>query len=106
MPSPEGTDPVEGAELFQSEEAVSADPVEMETYFVFTWAPKKAPNRDRGKPSGRRAEGQKQGQRKKTKPKHMRDAKPKTHHAKPEKKKEIDPDNPFAAALMGLKVKE
>jgi len=36
----------------------------------------------------------------------MRDAKPKTHHAKPEKKKEIDPDNPFAAALMGLKVKE
>ena len=106
VPSPEGTDPVEGAELFQSEEAVSTDPVEMETYFVFTWAPKKAPNRDRGKPSGRRAEGQKQGQRKKTKPKNMRDAKPKTHHAKPEKKKEIDPDNPFAAALMGLKVKE
>mgnify|MGYP001368626056 CR=1 FL=1 len=84
----------------------SAETAEMETYFVFTWVPRKVVGRSRGKPALRKAEGKNQGHHKKNKPKHQRDNKTKNKHLKPDKKQNIDPDNPFAAALMGLKVKE
>ncbi len=77
--------------------------IEMESFYTFTWArtPRReaAPSGDRprgkGKPNPRGQKGQRDG----AKPDKSQNfsARP----AKPEKK--IDPDNPFAAALMGLK---
>ncbi|MGB5864147.1 MAG: helicase-related protein [Sulfitobacter sp.] len=75
---------------------------EMEVYYTFTWAraPRRQPATDarpkgKGKPNPRGKKGQ-------------RDAdngnKGQNFSARsPKKEKQIDPDNPFAAALMGLK---
>ncbi len=87
----------------QKEEA-SVDPAapaepEVEVYYTFTWGGRRPAGQDRrpnaaGKPKGK-------GPRKS---KDARDGKAKTFRAAPPKKeKKIDPDNPFAAALMGLK---
>lgn len=70
---------------------------EMETFFTFTWGGNAAkrqqrpPQKDRprGKPKGK---GPKGGGNK-----------PQSFQAKPKKEKQIDPDNPFAAALAGFK---
>jgi ATP-dependent RNA helicase SUPV3L1/SUV3 len=94
-------------------DATLAEP-EIEVFYTFTWRGNR-PNRQAhregskqrrdggGKPQGDRPRG-------KGKPKGKgkpRDAGPKTFAAKPPKKeKQIDPDNPFAAALMGLKGKD
>ncbi|UYV37774.1 helicase-related protein [Rhodobacteraceae bacterium D3-12] len=83
---------------------------EAEVFYTFTWGGQRGPRRNaggaadgkprgqgkpRGKPQGkgkpRREQGKPQGARR--------------FEAKPEKKDKIDPDNPFAAALMGLKDK-
>ncbi|MFV2053092.1 helicase-related protein [Aliiroseovarius sp. YM-037] len=70
---------------------------EMEVFYTFTWS-RPRPNRaappkgkPRGKPKGKRPPKQQQGA--------------KTYQSAPQKKDKIDPDNPFAAALMGLKDK-
>ena len=49
----------------------------------------KGKGKRKGKPSGKRH--------------HDKDAGPKTFQSKPSRKDRIDPDNPFAAALMGLR---
>ena len=86
---------------------------ETEVFYVFTWRGNRAdrqPRRDGGK--GRREGGKAQGDRPrgKGKPKgkgQPRDAGAKSFQSRPPKKvKQIDPDNPFAAALMGLKNKD
>ena len=84
---------------------------EIEVFYTFTWAPRN--------PRGARPQQGKQGKPqgkprgKPGKPKGKGGPKDKPHEdraksfaAKPEKKDRIDPDNPFAAALMGLKTKE
>ncbi len=86
---------------------------EMETFFTFTWARQQRQNNRQG--GNRRNEGGNNDRRKqgaKGKPggkpgrKGGNDHKPKAWASKPAKKeKPIDPDNPFAAALMGLKDK-
>ncbi|MEX0338595.1 MAG: disulfide oxidoreductase, partial [Arenibacterium sp.] len=84
---------------------------EIEVFYTFTWG--RNPNRNR--PQGARKPGQKPGG--KGKPRHdgKRDRKgkqggqerAKNYSARPPRKeKQIDPDNPFAAALMGLKDKK
>ncbi|QGX98979.1 disulfide oxidoreductase [Roseovarius faecimaris] len=81
---------------------------ETEVFYVFTWAGR-AGRGDR--PQGRKGPGKEargkpgKGKRppRKGKPDGERGAK--TYTAKPQKKDRIDPDNPFAAALMGLKDK-
>ncbi|MFU8778934.1 MAG: disulfide oxidoreductase, partial [Roseovarius sp.] len=56
------------------------------------------PQRQGGKPRGKPGKG---------KPREPREEQPKTYAAKPEKRNDrIDPDNPFAAALMGLRTKD
>jgi ATP-dependent RNA helicase SUPV3L1/SUV3 len=86
---------------------------ETEVFYTFTWRgnrPDRQPRRDGGK--GRRDGNKSQGDRPrgKGKPKgkgQPRDAGAKSFQARPPKKeKQIDPDNPFAAALMGLKTKD
>lgn len=86
---------------------------EMEVFFTFTWARQQRQNNRQG--GNRRNEGggdrRKQGGGKgkpggKPGRKGGNDHKPKSWASKPAKKeKQIDPDNPFAAALMGLKDK-
>jgi len=67
----------------------------MEVFYIFTWAPKRQGGGDRRKPQAGKAQG-------KRPPREGA----KTYQARPPKKeKKIDPDNPFAAALMGLKDK-
>lgn len=90
------------------------DAPEMEVFYNFKWAP---PRRDR-KPNPRRegageADGSGRPPRKGGKPQRGpkgkgQGGKPeaaRSFSAKPEKKDRIDPDNPFAQALMGLKEK-
>ena len=102
---------------------------EIEVYYTFTWAPRRAPRPDRarGKPQGQRdAAGapQRDGKRPgkpsgkpsgkppgkhagKGRPQGPREERPKSFEARPPKPRDrIDPDNPFAAALMGFKPKE
>lgn len=80
----------------------AAQPAEMEVFYTFTWA-RVRPNKpkfqgaQKGKPKGKpRAKGGKP---------ERRENKPKNFSARPPKNDRIDPDNPFAAALMGLKGK-
>jgi ATP-dependent RNA helicase SUPV3L1/SUV3 len=83
----------------------SAEPVETEPFYTFTWAPKRLVSHPQGDKPQRKGP-----------PKGKRDAKPmqgnkptqgnktQSFAARPLKKeKAIDPDNPFAAALAGLK---
>ncbi|ARC89830.1 helicase-related protein [Rhodovulum sp. MB263] len=102
----------------------STAPAEVEVFYTFTWAPRRRPaGRPRGdRPQqqagdGARGRGGKPGGGGKGKhggkpggkggkggPRHDG---PKTFEARPPRKeKPIDPDNPFAAALMGLKTKK
>jgi len=90
---------------------------EMEAFFTFTWGGfGRARQGGGGKPRGERGQGKPggkpRGDRSGGKPKRgkgpnkgPRDMKPKSYQSGPKKEKAIDPDNPFAAALMGLKDK-
>jgi ATP-dependent RNA helicase SUPV3L1/SUV3 len=89
-------------EVIPGETPEMAEP-EIEVYYTFTWAPR-APRGNRPAQGGR---GKPQGKPKgkggpKSKP---REESTRNFSSKPEKKDKIDPDNPFAAALMGLKTK-
>ncbi|MBN2906800.1 MAG: disulfide oxidoreductase [Rhodobacteraceae bacterium] len=80
---------------------------EMEVFYTFTWAPRRKPA---GRPRGERPQakgGKPKGKgRQGGKPAGPRADKPREFEARPPRKeKQIDPDNPFAAALMGLKTK-
>ncbi|MCA0928673.1 helicase-related protein [Ruegeria profundi] len=91
-------------------EAPAADEPEVEVFYTFTWGRQRQANRGprrehrqgqgKGKPRGKPQDGR-------GKPQGKKGGKPqgaKTFSSRPLKKeKAIDPDNPFAAALMGLK---
>ncbi len=94
-------DAIEVAAEGTPESATDAAPVEMEVFYTFTWGgfarkPENPRANQKPKPRG--------------KPKPKRGPKPAPESKKfearpPRKEKAIDPDNPFAAALMGLKTK-
>jgi ATP-dependent RNA helicase SUPV3L1/SUV3 len=87
-----------------SADAADAAP-ETEVFYTFTWARKPAGGPRADKPRGKpRAKAGNAGKGRKPKGKGA-DTAPKTDKAGPPKKDRIDPDNPFAAALMGLKDK-
>jgi len=105
--------PADAVEVAPAEDATAAEAdtpePEIEVFYTFAWAPRrqgggqKGPRRnDGGKPRGKKPQGGKP--RGKT-GKPDRDRGPKTFSARPEKKDRIDPDNPFAQALAGLKDK-
>ncbi|MDF1802709.1 helicase-related protein [Thalassovita sp.] len=91
----------------------ATDAPEMEVFYTFTWGARRQAG---GKPRGDRPRG-KQGDRQNDRPRgpkkggKQRGDKPRNQGAKtfearpPRREKPIDPDNPFAAALMGLKDK-
>ena len=78
----------------------SAEGPETEVFYTFSWAARPRGN----KPQDSRKPKPKPKQAKKGKPR--REDGPKTFSAKPKKSDKIDPDNPFAAALMGLRNKD
>ncbi len=99
------------AEAAPVETADPATPVaeaEVEVFYTFTWAraprANTRPARASEKPSGEgRGKGKPKGKPRGAN-KGARDDKAKSFSARPAKpEKKIDPDNPFAAALMGLK---
>ncbi len=81
----------------EGEESREDDGPEQEVFYTFTWARKPRGERPLGKPRGK--------PKGKPRSKGPRDNTPKTYQSRPAKKDKIDPDNPFAAALMGLKDK-
>ena len=88
------------AKLAPSNEVEVDEAPEVEVYYTFTWAPKRRPA-EQGQRTGKR-EG---GARPKRKAKPKGPPPKRSFSAGPAKKDKIDPDNPFAAALMGLKDK-
>ena len=102
-------------------ERAEAQPEETEVFYTFTWGGnRRQDRRPKGRPQGKtdrpdaprgdRPQGRPQKPAK-GKPKGRRDGKPedkgpRSFEARPPRpEKKIDPDNPFAAALMGLKGK-
>ncbi len=77
-----------------------------EVFYTFTWGGlQRGSNQRRGKPQGKREGGKPKGKGKR--PRDGDRGKARNFEARPPKKeKKIDPDNPFAQALMGLKVKD
>ncbi|MEO0700586.1 MAG: helicase-related protein [Pseudomonadota bacterium] len=107
--------PTEGTEVERTEETpTEEEPVETtaveapaepetEVFYTFTWGGNR-PRReqrpgDQGKPKGK-PRGKPKGKRA------PQDKGAKSFSARPPKKDKIDPDNPFAAALMGLTKKD
>lgn len=105
----------------ETPDASEAGP-EMEVFYTFTWGRQargdrkprggQRGDRDGGKPQGKGRRGDRGDRGDKGRgPKGAKGKGPrpdkgaKTYQSRPEKKDRIDPDNPFAAALMGLKDK-
>ncbi|MEP1537386.1 MAG: helicase-related protein [Paracoccaceae bacterium] len=97
--------------------AEEAEAPEMEVFYTFAWGGGR-PNNNRGRPAqgdqpqrkgggkrpqGNKAQGNKGGGKQQNRGKGQRDGGKSFSARPPKKEKTIDPDNPFAAALMGLK---
>jgi len=113
---PAEAEPVEtaGAAPAPSAPQPAGEVAETEVYFTFTWAGRAARQapRDAQKQGGRgKPQGKGQGGKPKAKGgkpgagKPRREDGPRQFSSGPSRKDRIDPDNPFAAALMGLKDK-
>lgn len=76
-------------------EAQDAETPEAETYYIFRWEPRRKPASGKPRPGGK---PRKKGPKAQKAP-----SKPRQASARPPKSDKIDPDNPFAAALMGLR---
>ena len=90
-----------------AETPADAAPEEMEVFFTFTWGGRPAgARRQGGKPQGQQGKPRREGGKGGPKGKGGKGGnKPQTFEAKPRKEKQIDPNNPFAAALSGFKAK-
>ena len=81
----------------------------VETFYTFKWISKQIKNRrsDRDKNSSQKdGETEKpKFKRKENKKQKVKSDKPKSFEALPKKENKIDPDNPFAAALMNFSKK-
>ncbi len=83
---------------------------ETETFYTFTWAGfgrrrEGQPPRGKGKSGGKPGQGKPGGKPKGKRPPKGGAPQTRNYESRPPKKDRIDPDNPFAAALMGLKDK-
>ena len=83
------------------------DEPEKEVFYTFKWG-RRPPRRGANHGAeNSKSSGNKKPSKRKPKPKKRPESTgAKKFQARPEKKQTIDPDNPFAAALMGLKTKE
>jgi len=105
--SDEGVKDAGAGEKAISEEPPAQEPSEMEVYYTFRWGGNQRVRRegsDQTRPQGAKAKGKPRGKPKGKRPEAGN--KVKNYSARPPRaEKKIDPDNPFAAALMGLKGK-
>ncbi|MEM9318727.1 MAG: helicase-related protein [Pseudomonadota bacterium] len=105
-PAAESVAPEPAPEAGDAGETSETPIAETEVYYTFTWAPRR-----RSRQGGEEHRSAKPGKpRGKDKPKGKPRSKdrpkgPNQYSARPEKKDRIDPDNPFAQALAGLKGK-
>ncbi len=89
--------PIPEGETASADDAPADEGPEMEVFYTFAWAPKRQPRPQNDRPQ------------RKGPPKGKKGGKPQRDRAQnfsarpPKKEKAIDPDNPFAAALAGLK---
>ncbi len=99
--SPAEAEPVEPAPAEADAPDSAPEDEPLEVFFTFTWAPRpRQQARPQRKPQDARPKGGK------SKPKGKKPETKREFSAKPARKSDrIDPDNPFAAALMGLKTK-
>ncbi|GAA0288230.1 helicase-related protein [Rhodovulum strictum] len=114
-PVTEAPAPEPDAEPAPAEAAPEPAAAEIEVFYTFAWAPQRKGGgqkprggerpQGKGKPGGR-SDGKPRGGKPKGKPGGPRPDRPQNFEARPPRKeKPIDPDNPFAAALMGLRDK-
>ena len=82
---------------------------DIETFFTFKWISKQINNRRANKDKQTKHKdgetGKSKYKRKANKKQRVKSDQPKSFEARPEKPKKIDPDNPFAAALMDFSKK-
>ena len=82
---------------------------DIETFYTFKWINKqiknKRANRDKQTKPKDGETGKSKYKRKANKKQRVKSDQPKSFEANPEKSKKIDPDNPFAAALMDFSKK-
>ena len=88
-----------------AQEEASPMEIDQETYYIFKWSPQRISNKTNAKTQKDSRGSQKKSKKRISKLNQDR-FKTKVIKSKPGNKKEIDLDNPFAAALMGLKVKD
>ncbi|WP_212523955.1 helicase-related protein [Actibacterium sp. MT2.3-13A] len=104
-PEPAAEAAAETAEAPEASEPGASEP-EIEVFYTFTWAPRRPgkPRQDRGERPQGKGRGKPKGKGKRAPEEAGAGGKPRSFQARPPRKeKAIDPDNPFAAALMGLK---
>ena len=100
------SDEVSDAAAEDSPDQEPAEP-EIEIFYTFKWGRRPARRNAQRGADGPKANAGKKAQKRKPKSKQRTESSgPKKFQARPEKKQTIDPDNPFAAALMGLKTKD
>lgn len=105
---PVAVDPAAPSEVPADETTPEAVVAEMEVFYTFTWGrPPRANqggNARRGAAERPKGKGKPQGKGRKGAPRGDKADKAQNFSARPpQKEKPIDPDNPFAAALMGFK---
>ena len=95
--TPAPTEPAETEEPpAEGDTAAQPDGPEVEVFYTFTWGgQRQTGGKPQGKPRGK--------PKHKGKPRKDGGQKTRNFEARPPKKDKIDPDNPFAQALMGLK---
>ncbi len=99
-------EPHPGAAGISEAETNAAPGGEPEVFFTFTWGGLQKPRGGNGPRRGKGGAAPKGGRPRGKGPKGPGGGKPKAYEARPPKKeKPIDPDNPFAAALKGLRDK-
>ena len=80
-------------------ESVEEDGPEVEVFYTFTWGGQRGSQKaGKPKPKAKKRGKPRQGEEKRSKARNF--------EARPPRKDKIDPDNPFAQALMGLKSKD
>ena len=82
---------------------------DIETFYTFRWVSKQINNRRANKDKQTKHKdgetGKSKYKKKANKRQRVKSDQPKSFEARPEKPKKIDPDNPFAAALMDFSKK-
>ena len=94
---------------FKEDQGDETGDKDLETFYTFKWINKQTNkrklNKDKKADSKIGENGKSKSNRRNNKKQKVKSDKPKSFEARPEKQHKIDPDNPFAAALMDFSKK-